>query len=740
MSFEVHCPTCQKAYTADAKLVGKRIRCRQCAQVFLVESPDGASSSSTLGREGSRAGRGVATARVAASVNRPLVERTTLRATVPNPVGSGPAEAQVFPARALLEGWIPLVLCVISVGWIVAEVFSDNHSGAGWTPIVRLLGFAAAYFMLAVPLTFVATKKTLKRIGRGMPPSLGYRVIATFIFPATLAYVFSTFGGLIGFVLGSLIGLAVAAVVLWLLLRLEPQETANAFAVVGGTYFGASAAGAAMLVLLGILINQSLAGPKSTTQLHENPLGSQFAWTPPAAAPNVAVHNKASDNAPSPEAVPTGPTASQQPSSATQQQATPSTPAAPQPQITRADTSATGNVDIPKPASDDNDPDPEIRSGLFGNGAADLSDPFVKGVADAKLPWVRWVYRPSEQGIYEQSLTPLTPSVVVAFFRLPGIGGRTIESCRLMPTYRGLGALPLGDEGTDATATAGRYAITDDGATLLKITNANAAKVEVLPFRGPGGSVPLEVPADFAKSSDSLPATPELLGALPGRRFMVRWTGGDQSQLQVYEFQSSGGKLQTTVRLGQSDWPNVFGVSNDGNLFAIAEREAEQNYIVVRNLTGAAFPPMLFDLSDGQDKARWDCTGIAFSPGGSKIAALLEHGTEGKVRAWQVVGEHEFSGGNCKVPSGDEMLGQLKGRAFDWLTEGKWLVHGRTVLDATTGGLFGTLTDQVVTSQQMADDHTAYLSYLGADGHPHVAVVKFKPAALNAPQSKPAHN
>lgn len=193
-----------------------------------------------------------------------------------------------------------------------------------------------------------------------------------------------------------------------------------------------------------------------------------------------------------------------------------------------------------------------------------------------------------------------------------------------------------------------------------------------------------------------------------------------------------------SLKLGQSDWPNVIAVSADGNRFAIAEREAERTFITVRSLTDATSPPMLFPASEPQQRGRQDCTGIAFSPDGTKIAALMEQKTDGLIHSWLIAGERPLADGACKVPSADEMLGQLKGRAFDWVTDGKWLVHGRSMVDAGTGTVFGTLTDQVVTAQQMADDHTAYLNYLGGDGHPHIAVIKFNPSALNAGQASGA--
>lgn len=737
MSFEVTCPECHKPYTADERMVGKRIRCRQCTHVFTVQSPDGASSSSTMGREGPRpavsmgADRGGSPVITRPAPQRaapaPLVARAAPAAGV---LGMRPSEPQPFPASVALEAWIPLGLCAVGAVWVITETISDNHSGAGWTPIVRILAFAAVFFLLAVPAALFAANKTLTRMRRAMPPSPFYRTVATFILPATLAYIFSTLSGMMGFVIGSLVGLAVVAIVFWLLFRLEPQETANAFAIVGGTYFAATAVGAALLALLAMGINNGMRGSKSANDLKENPLGPHFVWTAPT-PPKAPDHNTTPDDS--------APSAPQQttPPPVAQPSAPSNSPANPtgQPPVANADSGTMNGQDPSKstPAEDDIDPS---RSGLFGTGPASEGDPLVKSIQDAKLPWVRWVFRPSDQGIYEQSLSPLTPSTVVALFRLPGIGGRTIECCRLTPTYRGLGALPLGDEGSDATATTGRYAIAEDGSALLRLTNSAQPKVEVLPFRGPGGSVSLSLPPEFGKTSDAVPATAELLGALPGRRFLIRWTAGDQSDLQVYDFQSATGKPRVSLKLGQSDWPNVFGVSPDGNTFAIAEREAERTFVVARNLTTSSAPPKLFDVADPKDKTQRDCAGIAFSPDGSKLAVLMEHGTDGTVRSWQVIGEHQLAEGSCKVPSADDMLGQVKGRSFDWVTEGKWLIHGRSVLDAETGAAFGTLTDQVVTAQQMADDHTAYLSYLGIDGHPHIAVVKFNVAALNGGNAK----
>ena len=742
-------------------MVGKKIRCRTCARVFVVESREAASSSSSTMASGftkSRAGQNVAgaggsAAGVTTVLSRPKTTKEHVgpaaaaapsspapppaRRTARPPINRSmprPSEPQPFQGSEILEAWLPLGLCLIAAVWVPSLAFSDNHIGAAWAALLRIAMFAAIYFLLVAPITFFALKKSFLRMRRFLPPQPRWRVISTFIFPATLAYVFSMLNGGVGFLTGALLGLVFMSIVFWLMFRLEPQETANVYAVVGGTFFGACVLGMLLLIGVNAALNRMVSA-NSGSDLRESPLGPQFAWTQPAAAPtkvDSSRHERAdsstSNDSPTPQPSSPDPTAPAAP----HPEATPQAPGTPgQPAVKTDSQGAPAMADGTTPGEDP-DLDPALKSGLFGGGGVVEGDPLVKGIQDAKLPWVKWVYRPADQGIYEQTLGPVVTSPFVAMFRLPGIGGRTVECCRLTPLYRGMGAIPLGDEGsTDAVAVTGRYAITEDGAALLRLTNAAAPKVEILPFRGPGGSVTLATPPDFARADAAL-VTPELLGTTPGRHFLIRWASGDLTVIQLYDFNSAGGP-KLSLKLGQNDWPAVYAISPDGSRFAAPEREADRTFIAVRSLTNSAAAPMLFPASASAEKARQEPTGISFSPDGSRMAALFERGTDGTVSAWTVADELRLSEGVCKVPSADEMLGQVKGRAFDWIAGGKWLVHGRTLMDATTGAISGSLTDQVVTAQQMADDHTVYLSYLGPDGHPHMAVVKFNPAALTAP-------
>jgi hypothetical protein len=743
MPFDVKCPGCQKVYAAEARMIGKKIRCRQCSNVFAVELPDDvaagpSSADSTIASAKNQSAAGMkaagnstagVTAVAAPPRKKPAVPRTL--PAVPAKVGVRPSVPQPFPTSDVLEAWLPLGLGVVAAIWIPAETFSDNKSGVGWVPVLRIFAFIMLYLGVIVPLTLLAVKWNFAKIKKALPPAPLQRVATTFALPATLAYVFWLIGGGFGgFFTGVILGLALVAVVYWLLFRLEPQETANSYAIAGGTFFGSALLSALLLMGASSVLNHLMIASHYSGPLRESPLGEHFAWIDPAKASqnDSPDKSKMDSNAP---VVDSGPMTPPPPGATDGTSLAPAVPDGTMP-VGPANTTVVG----PQPPSttpkiDDPDGDPALQSPLFGGPKLD-SDPFVTSIQDSKLPWVKWVFRPADEGVYEQDITPLTPSPFTGLIRLSGISGKQIECCRLAPVYRGQGSIAL-DDSSD-TAAAGRFALAPDGSVMLRLVNAETQKVEIVPFRGPGTSIAL-TPPDGKAPAGTAAYAPELLGALPGHRMLVRWSKAEQTVLQVYDYQEAGGTPKASIKLGQSDLPEVYAVSADGNWFGAVEQEAERSFLTLYSLAAPAQAPVLLPVSETTDKAQRACSGIAFSPDGRVVAALLESGKDGVVRSWTIANEKRCAEGACKVPSADEMIGQTRGRSLDWVTNGNWLVHGRMILDATTGSVFGMLTGEVVSGQQMADDHTAYLSYLGTDGHQHLAVVRFNPSLLKASAS-----
>jgi DNA-directed RNA polymerase subunit RPC12/RpoP len=751
MSFDVNCPECKRKYAANEQMVGKRIRCRQCSHIFLVEANQ-SSSSSTMGRSASSVTKSPAvegaggSSAVVASPPRP--KRTAppaapLAAAAPvTKYGWRESVPQPFPMSVLLEGWAPMAMGLIALIWVPAQTIGDNRSGLAWAPVVRIASFLAVYLLLVVPLTHLSIKHSFKSLRRVLPLNPLMRVATTFALPAIFAYSFSMLTGMFGFVLGCLLGLAVASVIFWLMFRLDVEEMAIPYAVAGGTFFGSALLGAFLLIGAATALNSAMVSEKSTDGIRENPLGPQFAWVvPPApdAKPTPTTDTKsgtATDANASTPSTPTSPDA--QPGSPTP----PSAPDASAP-VTPADPSATaampaGPGSSPAVQSTNNSGSTGRPAPLFEiePGPAD-SDPFVVSIVNAHLPFVKTAYRPADQGIYEEAISPVTPSPFAGLIRIPGIGGRTIECCRLAPVYHGMGSLPLADEGNETSGSNGLRALTPDGTVLLRLANNVVPQVDILPFAGLGSNVLLSAPEGLAKPADGAPpAVPELLGALPGNRFLLRWNTPEHSVLQLYHYGGAEAEAPLTIRLGHSDSPGVFAVSSDGNWFGITEREADKPALALYKLTNPPSSPAMLPIETLQDTGDWEVAGIAFSRNGTKVGVLIEQGTKGAIRSWVIDGGARSAEATCTVPSANEMLGQIRGRAFHWLTNDAWLVHGRTVIDANTGSSIGALTTELVSGQQMADDRTAYLSYLGRDGHPHMAVVRFNTALLSGASGK----
>ena len=748
MAFEVRCPDCRKLYSAEWRLVGKRIRCRQCAQVFTVGAPAETSALVTAGAAAEADGpppivaatNGSDTAAVVV-VPRPPAEddpiaaahfeeeRSPLRASRP----------QLFPGSQVLEAWLPLALGLITVIWCASETFTENHTGKGWVPLLRMAALVALYMLLIVPVTLMAVRKQLARIGRALPPSTMQRVAVTFALPVTLAYVFwLVSGGIPAVITGLVLGLVLMAAVFWLLFRIDADECASAYAIVGGMFLAATTVAVGVLCGANFLLNRAMMASHATA-FKESPLGTALAWQVPSAEPaKIRPRPGRSTDAgsvadASPQTPDAGPT----------EQPVRSTLPIPGRSSPPPDHSSTAFT-FPRPFSttaavttapaDDTDLEAGV-SELFGpSGPPSLSDAFIESIQQAKLPWVQRVYRPADEGVFEDSLSPITPSPYIALVRLAGIGGKTLECCRLTPWFRTAGAVPMNPDGSDSPAFSGRCALSPDGKLLLRLTTDPSPKIEVVPLHGAGRSILLTLPksSEGARVSreDAL-LTPELLGVLPRQRFLVRWSRTGEWILQVYSLTAPEDKPSPINIEGESDANGVYAVSADGNSFATVVERPDSSVVAVYSLISAESKTKALSLTGIADPAQWEWGGLSFSPDGTKVAALLERDSDGIIRSWTLASGRPAGSGSCKVPSADERLGHARGRLFDCLADNIWLAGGRTLLDSASGRMLGTLTSEVVISQQVADGHTFYLSYALGDGGRHVAIVKLDTEGLN---------
>jgi len=765
MAFEVKCSACGKVYTAEQRLLGKRIRCRQCANVFTIsasrEDASRAQSPPVTEFEQLEASDLTSTT---AGVTNPTDGGEDSLPTTPTDWSLRPSVPQNFPMSDVIEAWLPLGLGLIGSVWTIAETFARNSTGSAWIALLRITVVAVLYFAIVVPLMFVSVRWAFAGLRRKLPPSPMLRVAATFAMPVALGYVFwlvsETTGG---FVTGILMGVVFMAAVFWLLFRLSAEEAASAFAKVGGAFLVGTALSIALLMAVNYGVNRAMLAQNATGDLNESPLGEGLAWgtPPPPVKPALARHqSEPSSIAPatppsSPATVVTQPQPPSQPVANNQMpNASPSSPPTVNP--TSALRASTITPPLPSRAGTDASPaasansDPELRSNLFNTSSSvqkPAQDSLVNKIAQAKLPWVLEVARPTDESTYEQTLSPLTSSVYMGFVTASSSGGKQLEACNFTPP-NDRGAISLGNAPA-ASPLPGRCAISPNGRYILRLVRGSDWKVQIDPLLDPDAAksdpIVLAAPRSGAfgvSASDDRLFAPELLGVLPDDRFLVRWTKPDVQVLLIYVVGARDGLPSLKFNLEASLAPGIYAVSDDGQWFATPVKTTLEPALQLSSLTRAAAQPITLTLKDVHDPplAQWGWAGLAFSPDGKQLAALLEHDGVGNVHCWTIPDGKRVAWGACRVPTADEMVGLNCGRCLDWLTNNAWLVHGRAVLEATGGKPLCLLTDDLVIGQQVAGRRSFYLNCYGQDGHEHMVVVKFDPDRLNemASRSTPA--
>ena len=773
MSYNVRCPQCQKRYAAEAKLVGKRIRCRQCGTVFPVIAQDEAEASARKLKpaavaagngslaggtvsDGSVAGGSVAGGSGTAMAPDNLVDDDPVsanrKAPSDEPVftntetvsdhfirGSRP---QPFPASRMLERWVPRALPAILAVWAVFESFNDDHSGTIWAPILRVLIVAAIYLFVAVPLALRAAYFGLRLSHYAAPPKPYWRTAVTFCLPAVLGFALWMVGGSgLSFVAGCLVGVAVSYIVFWLLFRQDWANAGISYAISGGTFFATALLGMLLMVGVNFALNQILIAAHKAGAYAHSPLGDGLAWTVPPAkvAPTkrpavkpdaIAETSNDTDNTP-PSPPPADPKAHAE---STANVTDPPVVSAPQPPVPSHSAASAQPQDPPVAAANASTHGPEH---LF-NGEGTAPDTLVGRIKAAQLPWVNGVSA-AEEITEDRFLLQVVPSKYVGLVRRRPTGGVEIECCSVNPFVR-VGALPLLDEPVDDGSGLSRYVISVDGKNLIRLADFPSRQIEVQSFEQPAEltKIPLTVALAAFTERSPLPDhtfSPQLLAALPNHQVLIRWTRprADVEILEVWDYQQRVNKHRRMAR--PSDGTHTIGnfaVSPDGKWFASTAPDAARTCMTmwVYNLTtGKA--PIVFPIRE-IDTQQWriEPTGIAFSPDSKKLAVLFEHDAQGFLVGWDLDSSKRIKDAECMLPTA-RALTQMGGsrRSLDWLTDDVWLVHGATLLQASTGAVIGSLTDDVITGQQLADDHTLLLTYRDS-GSSHLASISLDPNKL----------
>lgn len=778
MSFNVSCPECQKRYAADERMVGKRIRCRQCGTVFPVVAAARADAAKLKpaavgagggGAGGSMSGSSVSGSSVTAMAHQNLVEDDPIAAARgggDEPVFTNTETAstgsfmrgsrpQPFPASRILERWVPLALPAILALWAVQESFGDDHSGKTWVPIFRLLVVAAIFLGVAVPLTLRGAYQGLKMYRYAPPPKPYWRAAATFCLPATLGFVLWMVGGSpFNFIAGCVVGVVLASPVYWLLFRQEWAHAGVSYAIAGGTFLLSAVIGMFLMAGVNFGLNQIFIAAHKADTFRHSPLNDSLSWTvPPPRQPvpighpgkDASVAQQTSDtNAATSDAAPPQQPAADSRSHAESTSPPPNslTPAQARPAVA----SATRNDAVPQ-SVDSAHTGASSPEKLFTSNepGASVPDSLVGRIKAANRPWITAVTACDEIA-ENRFVLPVVPSPYIGIIRHQASGGVELECCALNP-YTRVGTVPLISP-TEDSAGFSRYAISPDGKQLLRLGDFPHYQIEVESFDRPGeilSKTPLAVALLPFNDRSMIPDrtfTPQLLGALPDHHVLVRWVHDRQDIdiLEVWDYQHQVNKLRRLARPSTGGHPSAnYAVSPDGKWFATTASDPTRNFLTMWVYSlGGPRAPLTFPIPE-MDAQRWDVdpVGIAFAPDGHRLAVLFERDGEGFIITWDLEATRRIRDTVCPLPTARAVT-QMGGsqRALSWLTDDVLLVHGVTLLQASTGAVIGSLTDDAVIAQQVADSHTFYLAY-PEGGSTHLATVSFDANKLPVvPQEK----
>ena len=724
MAFQIRCPSCGKLYAAEERMVGRKMRCKSCGSVFAIEAASdepSLSAASIVGVESHTLGPSDLTGTRRAidvpspSQRPPDVDEAPLAEEKPF---LRPSVPQGFPMSHVVEAWLPLVLGLISAVWVIAQTFGSNETGRSWVPLLRIAVVGLLYIGLVVPLTYKMVRANFRQMRRILPPNSGMRTLTTFALPAAFGYeMWQASGGVGGFFAGMLMGLALTATAYWLLFRLTPQEAANSYAKVGGTFMAGCGLSALIVVGASAALNRSMISEHAGDAFKESPLGAPLSWN---------------TEEPKPRPV-SGPS--------DMQVAGPETPPAPQPSKPtpppRENEQIAKNTEtVPPVKSNDivvTEPpgeqvsNPPRKPDVFVNPD---DDSFTDSIRKNNFPWVKSISRGDGASSFDFTVSSSGQSQFVGLVASDGKFGRKIMIAPLSAALP-----PIQDDLDQVNTFCSRYLLSADGKALIHLTSRNQIEV-IATGENRRDLIPIEMPNSKAQLK------PALVGVMKDNSVVVRWAAPEANEQYVYRYD-----YLTKVKLSRA-WiqketfttPVAFAVGTNTNgpaFYAwLSQAPARAPQVRMINLTSARQSDTRIAVfpQDIADVTLYERAEICFSPDGSKLAMVLEQGDTARVLAWPATNPNinlPVVKLTCKAPTSTEMAGIVRGPTVRWINNAVFAVYGRTLIQTVKGGIIGNLTDSVVTGEQTTPDNKMYVSYMLPDTHLHLATIEFDPVLLN---------
>lgn len=629
-----------------------------------------------------------------------------------------------FPGSTQIDQYLPFLLVLLSAGWIAIEMLRSNELGPTWVIAARFGVFWLLYVAIVWPISVLGSSAAGRKVSVERPPHHRWRVFASFAFPTALGYVLWTIvGGVMSFVTGVIVGLAIGVSAYYLLYRYRPAEAKQALPFAGGYYVGSLIPAVAALLALNFGVQQIMTASRTAHEFSVSPMGRYLVWNPPVPPP-VEVPRalppliKFATDVPTTTTAPTtlGTMVDASPSTApavgpiVDTTATTTT----QPTLAANTVSTSGpiaiapSIDVIEPIKPTPTETPAPSDTLFGDGDdLDKVDPIA--VPQEAAEFVQAIQPLAAMGTFDSAIFPAVPSRHVMLVRSGK--AKDEDDMEIWSTN------PVAKQGTARfhrdLGTEPGYLLSPDGKTITRIASFPALSIQVYSI----AEARIVRVINLNKSQGEVTA----LGFTENNQLWLMWELGGRFGIEGWDV-GSGNRLKSLLLEGYIPSPNNFAFSLDGRLGAFLRRPRQVGMapeVNICNLRTGAITKRL--QATGLDQQLLvEAKGLAFSADGNRIAIALEHQNQGLIYAWTMAGanearptqQHLFPVG---FP-GDRMIKRTGHDTLIWMPGGNaWLVNGTGLIDVTTGRLIYDIGQPKSVAQRVVDATTLELITANAD-------------------------
>ncbi|HEX3356301.1 MAG TPA: hypothetical protein VHS31_04900 [Tepidisphaeraceae bacterium] len=719
MAIQVQCTTCGKVYTADESLAGRRMRCRECGNTFTIpalnappEEPE--NDLSGLAGPEEEASSSESTYAGHYPGNSPESDSDSSQSFV----STGRYRPRFnYPYAVVVDRWLPILLSIGGLAWVIIAAIRYDETNRPGLIVSRILVLILAYLIVIFPMAAKGIQMASRDLGFQLPRAKYSKTLFSFMPAFALGSVLWMAGGTTGLILGLIVGLIASCLAMWLLFHLHPAELPAATGYAGGMMvFGIVIVGAALFGM-NLLLSSALVSMHKMDSFPGSPFGMAFTWPKPVEPAPIPRKPQIASTPPAPQPPAPEPT----PISPTTQSVVVQAPPAPTPPSDSTNPTtqnsggmfadATNNDTTPPPT-----PAPEITHQAAVT-APTTASPLVDSIAMEPI-----------QNQFDEIVRPSTPSSWAAVLHKGNNGQGQIDRVWIGPGNPPLGVkpwLPAGSTPFVSDPKVGdRFALSPDGDLLAYLTSFPSLSVHLFSFE--------KKTQQNIKLNESF-GVAEVLGFVNSSRLLVRREKDGRVGCELIDTNGDTIHDISTQKFNCNSVTSA--ISPDGTTLAVASLDTQHPPAVPAIFlyelpSGASRKLPVADLAGSPVTTP---TALAFSPDGTRIAALYEQSPNGLLVIFRTKNATKplISLPLNPVPAQPDR--DFTGSSIIWVGDDSLCLYGKSIVSSSTGALVGDLGIPNVISQRFTKPNLLELNLAASSGDHQIAMVKLKMDQIQHP-------